>query len=445
MLRYVGQRSRMCITVFFLAYFSAGAQVVHGEMPRCDAPNFELATQLTMTYRSALIDIQSSILNSSAVCTVKAEIWQGLDSPNLSDEAKEALAASGQAFQLQISGSAVTVFSSSAQGLLFGLSRLQQLVESNSISDTSTVEYPAIHTRGLHFVMRNVSYVDFVELIRLARRARFNTLIVQVADAVAFDTFPGDLRKDALSKAEFIQLVHLAKENGLDVIPEIKLLTHQEKFLQNKHPEWMFNKVTYDPGNAAVYDRVAVYLNELLDAINPTYVHIGHDEVKGFGKAAKRKWLEKGEGPLPAELFLHDTLQLYRIITNKGRKVMMWGDMLLGKQFVHEIFQRSWSERSAYASIVEKLPTDIIVVDWRYFDRGPQYPSVENLGRTGISVFGATWDDPDAIRAFSSYMAGQFPQNSGMIATTWNAVQRKEWPRVRKIAAESGDAFWYGR
>ena len=102
-----------------------------------------------------------------------------------------------------------------------------------------------------------------------------------------------------MSVSEFRKMVQLAGYNGLAVIPELKLLTHQEKLFQDKHPDLMFNKVTYDPNQEAVYGLVERHIDEIIEAINPDYFHIGHDEVKGFGSAARNFDIKLAKSIMP--------------------------------------------------------------------------------------------------------------------------------------------------
>jgi hypothetical protein len=75
--------------------------------------------------------------------------------------------------------------------------------------------------------------------------------------------------------SSFISWAAYARAHGLDVIPEVKLLTHQEQFFQKHHPGLMFNAVSYDPRKEGVYQVVFRLLDELIDALHPRAIHIG--------------------------------------------------------------------------------------------------------------------------------------------------------------------------
>ncbi|MFZ0257665.1 MAG: hypothetical protein WAN46_18950, partial [Gammaproteobacteria bacterium] len=87
----------------------------------------------------------------------------------------------------------------------------------------------------------------------------------------------------------------------------------------------------------------------------------------------------------------------------------------------------------------DKLPHDIVISDWHYFDNQKDFPSLTTMQKEGFRVIGVTWKKPKTIRNFSRYAA----QHSayGMMATTWFHVQRQEWDVVNQIISESGSAF----
>ncbi|NIP55214.1 MAG: family 20 glycosylhydrolase [Phycisphaerae bacterium] len=349
-----------------------------------------------------------------------------------------------QGYSLLINGQIVAVCGASTAGLLHGLSHFQYILETEGLVDLSLAEAPAIELRALHIVLRRLSLDSLFDIVRRARLARFNTLIVMLTDGAALKTYPSTVRADALSKEELREFSKFARENGLNIVPEIKLLTHQQVFLKSSRPELMFNKVTYDPNNKDVYAVVGDYLDEVIDIFGADSVHIGHDEVRGFGVAARRRWLNAGEKPLDANLFFQDVVRLYEMLKKKGVETWMWGDMLLPKQMLAEILQRNFQERADYPEMIDRLPKDVVINDWHYFDEREEYPSIDYFHAKGFRVYGATWHDQSTARKFSGYMASRRWSSSGMIATTWTLAPRGQWEKVHQIITESGSAFWNG-
>jgi hypothetical protein len=349
-----------------------------------------------------------------------------------------------QAYLILVDDLSISVCANSPAGLVHGTSDLQNLIATKSLQSMRTIQDPKIETRALHIVLRNISIENLYDTVRRARLARFNTLIIMLTNGVALDAYPSALLRNAISKQELREFVQFARQNGLDVIPEIKLLTHQQVFLQSNSPELMFNKATYDPRNTKVYELVTRYIDEVISLVSPTAIHIGHDEVRAFGVAAKRRWLNAGEQPLSADLFLRDVRTLNKILTDRGVGVWMWADMLLPKEMLAEILQRNFDERADYPKLLSKMPKNIVMVDWRYFDQSTTFPSIDYFEKHGFRILGATWHDISVATSFANYMSSRKWQSRGMVATTWSLAPRGEWGLVHKIINQSGKAFWGG-
>jgi len=186
--------------------------------------------------------------------------------------------------------------------------------------------------RALHFVLAPsvpdfpaVPYRDAEKVIRAAKLAGMNTIIVQIANSINFDSLPTFTRQGAWSKEELRRLVEIASANEITLIPELKLLTHQEKFMQGHFPDLLYNAVTYDPSNSEVYEKIFPLLDELIELIHPPAIHIGHDEVVGWNARHAKKKLKAGEKILPSELFLKDVLTIYSYLKQRNVETWMWG------------------------------------------------------------------------------------------------------------------------
>ena len=197
-------------------------------------------------------------------------------------------------------------------GLLVCL-MLSQPVWGAEKAPSSAVERPPV--RALHFVLRAVPLDKAYWMVDEAKRSGLNTIVVLVTDGVALKHAPWRSKPGVWSRDEFKAWAMHAQGKGMQVVPELKLLTHQEKYLQNAHPEVMFNSNTYDANNPKVYQKyVYPLIDELIELISPNAFHIGHDEVAGHNEHSKRKWLKPSErlkpseSMLPAEIFYQDTV-----------------------------------------------------------------------------------------------------------------------------------------
>lgn len=295
--------------------------------------------------------------------------------------------------------------------------------------------------RIFHFVLRNVDLDRAHWLVSEARAAGFNAIQVHIMDGVQLNQAPWKTRNDAWTKEQFANWVIGVQNQGMEVIPEISLLTHQEKFFQDHHPDLMFNSTTYNPLSDKTYQHVFAILDEIIEIIGPKAIHIGHDELAGNSVASKRKWLQHDEEMLPADLFLLDVLKVYNYLKQKGVETWLWGDMLISpNEFPTMLARHLHGSVSGYGKpLRDKLPKDIVICDWHYLDQQSDFPSLDIMQKEGFRVVGATWKNETTIRNFSRYAAQH--NAYGMMASTWFHVQRKEWDIVKRIIEVSGEAF----
>jgi hypothetical protein len=348
------------------------------------------------------------------------------------------------AFMITSNSASIELVAGDMNGLIYGADELNRIIETSNgkISDGVLIDYPGLKTRALHFTMKKVDVEQAKTLIDNARLHRFNTLVIGIVDGVRFDADAPNPRNDAISKYEFLEIVEYARYNGLEVVPHVPLLTHQNEFFKNKFPELMFNKVTYDPRKNEVYALVFEYLDELIELINPSAIHIGHDEAKGWTNESKKKWLRPHESPLPPNLFLQDVKKLNTFLTDKNIEVWMWGDMLIAPGEIPSMGPEDMNGRGGYQKILPEIPKNIVICDWRYYHKKPDFPSSLIYKSEGHPVLGSTWKVPKNIELFSSFMASPEMNGRGMIATTWFHVGYKEHELVNSIIEISGRNYW---
>jgi hypothetical protein len=305
---------------------------------------------------------------------------------------------------------------------------------------TSQVNPISHHVRALHLSLEPAAKADeqvtpekAKRLITLAKNNGFNTLIILLANNVVLKSMPGSMHDRSWTSREFIQVVEFARSNGLDVIPEVKLLNKQRMFFANNYPNLMFNTNIYDPRKDEVYRIVFSALDEIIDLIHPKAIHIGHDEILG-------------EGPLPAQLFLQDVERIHAHLNKRGVETWMWGDMLIASQEFPGMFNEDKSLNGGALGygkdLRDQLPKDIVICDWHYVWGRPnevQFPSLATFKAEGFRVLGATFTSTSGMQNFSRYASEHGAE--GMVATLWQFPRQNKWDVVERIIRESGEAF----
>ncbi len=279
-------------------------------------------------------------------------------------------------------------------------------------------------------------------IVDLACESGFNAVQFLLMNGVRMDRAPWRPSPRAWTKAQLLEWVAHIRAAGMEPIPEIKLLTHQEKFLGDRHPRLLYNAMTYDPRNEEVYTLVFSFLDEVLEGLRPRVVHIGHDEVFGFAPGQARQLKKAGAYPLPADLFFEDIRRITGFLGPKGVGVWMWGDMLLSPdEFPGMLAKHLHGTLPGYGRpLRERLSREIVICDWHDSDDQEEFPAFSRLREEGFRVVAATWKKEHTIRNFARYASahGAF----GLMATTWYNMDNPAHEALVRWIVRSSDRLF---
>ncbi len=254
-----------------------------------------------------------------------------------------------------------------------------------------------------------------------------------------FDSHPEISARNSMSKNDLRAIIAYARSKGLEVIPEVKFLTHQQNLLANSHRELLLNGVTYDPNKPEVYKIVFSVINEIIDLFHPKYFHIGHDEMREhYGKNPDEN------SKLPSyKDYASDANKIAAYLRNKKITTIMWGDMMLNPNFFAVRNKTDFNGGvQDYYKAVDILDKDIIIVDWHYYAYETTFPTADYFLSKGFKVLGSTWKDKTTIKNFSHYVCSKNNLNAmGMIATTWFLFNNRNTDTIGNIVDVSSKAF----
>lgn len=130
-----------------------------------------------------------------------------------------------------------------------------------------------------------------------------------------------------LTKAEVRALVDTAASYGIEMIPELPLLSHSD-YLLASHPELAEMKddpipCCYCPSNPDVYKLTFDLLDEVIEVFRPRTVHVAHDEWWTHGRC------DACRGKDPARQFADDLIIYYNYLKERGIQTMFWGDAMI--------------------------------------------------------------------------------------------------------------------
>lgn len=354
-----------------------------------------------------------------------------------------------ESYILSIEDNFIKISSIDYKGLLNGLSTLETLLIKNKgiLKIGKILDYPNHHIRALHISLWPTEIDDFKTIIKLARLNHFNMIIIQNHFGVDLDSLKHlKVKKEKWSKIEFKEMIEFTKQNGMEVVPNLELLSHQKYFMANAYPQYMYNKDTYDPRKKELYEKVVFpAIDELIVLTKSNKFLIGHDEIAGGNDwFYKENILNKNENQLPPELFLEDVKILNDYLVSKNIEPWMWSDMLYTKEEFPSMKNAGASLNGInnYSNILSEIPKSITLLPWHYKGNQKEFPTTLKLTSLGFKILGVTWENEETTFNYSNYVINLPENTKGMIATTWYGISEEKQLSVFQIMKISGEAFW---
>ena len=301
---------------------------------------------------------------------------------------------------------------------------------------------------AVHIVTRNVTPAAVKAIISKAHALGVDTVILGVCwfGSTKLISMPWVTDPNAWTPEDIRDVVSYTKSLGMEVVPQIKLLSGADNLFVGARDDLLYNRTTYDPSNEGVYDAVFSILNELIYLFDdPKAFHIGHDEVNGWRQEHyDGERLNEGDSLLPASMFLYDVVRLNDFLTRKGIETWMWGDMLISRDEFPTMKADGAlhfnMESNGYGRILRsQIPKNIVICDWHYRDLQADFPSLKAFAEEGFRVLGGTWLVPETIDRFTKYASEH--SASGMISCLWYYVQRDDQETIDTILGNSSSAF----
>jgi len=310
-----------------------------------------------------------------------------------------------QGYHLQVGPTGVVVRALAPQGVFYGIQTLLQLLDADqTLPVVDILDWPDLAERmvSVDSARQNENATYYRRLIEFLARYKINRLHWHLTDdenlSLYHEDYPTLLHAHAWRAEQIRPLVEFAREHYIEIMPEIESLGHARVF--TRHPEFkaiLHQTTSTKPSQTWAGTDVPGFTNVLCPASEKTYeylarmyaratalfpypvLHVGCDEVEAttcarceqvFPGLSRPDWFARhllrchelatgrlldvagsgngaatrpspaavhGESPRDAEPFA-------------GRKMAMWGDMLLH-----------------HREIIDRLPRgSIIIHDWHY-------------------------------------------------------------------------------
>lgn len=261
-----------------------------------------------------------------------------------------------EGYELLIDNKQVVLAANTPQGLFYGKQSLIQLIrgaKNYKLQGLHIIDKPAVKFRG---VMDDISRgpvptLEYMKYqIRRLAELKINTLTYYTEHVVRTEKHPEFAPPGgALSIAEWKELAEYAKEYYIELIPNFQSLGHAEKVLLcPKFQSIAESSTMYALTKPETLKFMRDIYTEMSPAFESKFFHVNCDETFDIGRGpSAEKVKELGVGRVYADYMN----QLSAILKDNGKRMMMWGDIVL-----------------QHPEVLDFLTKETVMMTWEYSD-----------------------------------------------------------------------------
>lgn len=261
-----------------------------------------------------------------------------------------------EGYELFIDNNQVVLAANTAQGLFYGKQSLKQLIrgaKNNKLQGVHIIDKPAVKYRG---IMDDISRgpvptLDYMKYqIRRFAELKINTLTYYTEHVVRTEKHPEFAPPGgALSIAEWKELSEYAKEYYIELIPNFQSLGHAEKVLLSpKYSNIAESNTMYALTKPETLEFMRDIYTEMSPAFESKFFHVNCDETFDIGRGpSAEKVKELGAG----RVYTDYMNKLSAILKDNGKRMMMWGDIVL-----------------QHPEVLDILAKETVMMTWEYSD-----------------------------------------------------------------------------
>ncbi len=278
-----------------------------------------------------------------------------------------------QAYEIEITDKLITIYASQKVGFFYAIKSLKQIYNDN-MRCGYIFDEPDLNTRGFMMdISRNkVPTIDTIKyIIDIMSDIKMNHLELYIEGfSFEYKSFNKYLKKDAyITVEEFQELEKYANSKFIDLVPNQNGFGHMAEWLKHDEfkdlaeaPEgihlWGTHRPssTLNPLDPRSLELIQKMYKDMLPYSNSKYFNMNFDEPFELGKGRSKEACEKNG---LANVYMDYTLKAYDEIKKYNKIPLIWGDVLIK----HE-------------DVLDRIPKDMIFVDWGY---DAMYPFDKNL------------------------------------------------------------------
>lgn len=268
----------------------------------------------------------------------------------------------GEGYVLDIAENAISIVADGPAGAFYAVQTLRQLFQQETVPCLHIEDKPDFAYRGFyHDVTRGkIPTVETIKgLIDQMAYYKLNSLQLYVEHTFAFKEYR-QLNEiyGCLTKEDMLEIGAYCRENFIDFIPSLSSFGHLYELLeqpQYQHlrvlkdfqakPNVWFSRMlhhTIDPENPQSLALISSLIDQYMPCFDSEWFNICCDETADL-QDLDALGIDSGA------LYVDFVKKIAAHVRSKGKKVMMWADILL-----------------AYPHVIQELPDDICFLNWSY-------------------------------------------------------------------------------
>lgn len=198
-----------------------------------------------------------------------------------------------------------------------------------------------------------------------------NTLVIEYEATFPFEKHATLRNHHAFSLSDIHEIVNYCATLGIDVIPLQNCFGHCEYILRHdRYAHLREDKKDVSQICPLKIEEAKQIFREIFREVaqmHPSpYIHIGADETYLLGSCHQCSKINK------SQLFVNYIQAMCEIVKELGKQPIIWADIIL-----------------KYPEAVQKLPKDLIYVDWNYGWEPNYFGKLDNLLKLGVRMWGA--------------------------------------------------------
>ena len=295
-----------------------------------------------------------------------------------------------EGYTLDISEDKITISGDSAGGVFYGIQTLKQIFENDTVPCIHIEDRPDMSLRGFyHDITRGKvpTVKTLKKMIDNMAYYKMNHLELYIEHTFPFKEFGDAVEKFSyLTADEIRELDDYCYENFIEFVPSIPTFGHLYELLQLDKYKHLQCAKDYEPDRVRFMSRMGHHtidpknpesieiIKSMIDQTVPLYrtdkFNICCDETFDL-KNGKYKGEDTGK------LYVDFVKQIIDHVKSYGKKVMMWGDILL-----------------EHPETIAELPKDTLFLNWWYMEEPKEetFKTFKDAGGTQLAAPGtSTW------------------------------------------------------